>query len=80
MLGALCTSWGLNGSEVKEAAKLIKTAWRCFLNGLENLPQPRNKLAVTQRHWLKIMADVANHFLKSKGTEQESCHRLIALG
>jgi hypothetical protein len=80
MLGALCTVWGLTGSEVKEGAKLIKLAWKCFLRGLDSLPESSHKPELIHTHWLKIMADAASYFLKSKGTEQESCRRLIALG
>jgi hypothetical protein len=79
MLGALCTVWGLNGSEVKEAAKLIKLAWKCFLKGLENFPESSHKAELAQSHWLKIMTDASRYLLRSRGTEQESCRRLIAL-
>src|SRR6266536_1934155 len=48
--------------------------------GLERLPPLPNKARIQQTHWLKIMNDAAGQFLKSKGTEQESCRRLVALG
>ncbi len=48
--------------------------------GLEELPQSTSKERLMSIHWLKIMADAAVYFLKSKETEHEACRRLIALG
>jgi hypothetical protein len=33
LLGELCRHWGIIGQEVKEAAKLIRAAWKCFVRG-----------------------------------------------
>jgi hypothetical protein len=48
--------------------------------GLDRMPSLQNKAKIRHTHWLKLMNDAAGQLLKSKGIEQESCRRLIALG
>ncbi|KAH8809362.1 hypothetical protein F5884DRAFT_901460 [Xylogone sp. PMI_703] len=80
ILGALYTHWGVDGSAIKDAARFIRSAWKCFLKGLRTLPQSSKKEEIAQTHWLKLMADAAEELLTTKGPDQELCRRLVALG